>query len=137
MLRAGVLGWFIPANMCHALYNNQEWWQNGAIGQPDPSRASRDAILQEKNEKATWLELTRDFEGTATLLSEQHMCKAETKLLPGEQFMRKQRKEPRLQCWNHVEVPCSLPRGCGGVSKNKQRRGPPFLSAALLCSWET
>lgn len=71
---------------------------------------------QVKNERATWLELTWDFEGMVTLLSEQHMCKKEIEVWWGGVFMDKQGQ-------SHVynaETPCSLPRGTNSVSKNNQ-----------------
>ena len=79
---------------CHVLYNNKEKWQNGVISQPDLPTALWVATLQVKNEKATWLELTWDFEGTATLLSEKHMCKKGNRNLTGGggSLWHKQRK---------------------------------------------
>lgn len=57
---------------------------------------------QVKNERATWLELTWDFEGMVTLLSEQHMCKKEIEVWWGGGVYGQTRTEPRLQCWNPV-----------------------------------
>lgn len=60
------------------------------ISQPDLPSALWDAILWVKNEEATWLELTWDFEGTATLFSS-HVQKG-NRNLKREQFQHKQRK---------------------------------------------
>lgn len=66
-----------------------------------------------------------------------HVQKKQNKEIGGGQLMH---KEPRLQCWNHVEAPCSLPQSFDSVSKNnlllihwKQWRGPPS-SLLLVCA---
>lgn len=60
------LGLIYISKYCHATYNKleSEWGQSAYL----PS-ALWDAILREKNEKATWLELTWDCEATAALFS--------------------------------------------------------------------
>lgn len=73
---------------------------------------------QVKNERATWLELTWDFEGMVTLLSEQHMCKKEIEK-SDEGGCLWTNKDRASHVYN-AETPCSLPRGTNSVSKNNQ-----------------
>lgn len=114
-LNAIVLGWYtrVKSVMLSTIIKNDgkmKWSVNLIFWEH--------CALQEKNEKATWLELTCDFGGTVTLQSKQHVCKKETIILLGEQFMRKERTT--FTIWNHVEAPCSLPQGYDSVSKNNQ-----------------